>query len=235
MLTCEKIRVEYNGAVAVADVDIELGDRTIAAVVGANGAGKSSLGKAIAGITPSTGRITFDGIDLSRTRSAGRVKAGIVYVPEGRRVFSQLTVAENLRIGGFSAKRQQDWRERSETMFERVPHLRRRQHIKAGLLSGGEQQLLAICRALMANPKVLILDEPSLGLAPVAIDMVAEFLGELVADNDLSLLILEQNAAFASRVATHGWLMNLGTLPQKLTEQDMNDPQRLVDVLVALD
>lgn len=233
MLTVNDISVRYGNALAVADASFDVGNREVVAVVGANGAGKSSLGKAICGLVKHGGSVRLDDTDLSNSRAEARVPAGLVYVPEGRRVFGQLTVEDNLRSGGFVQRRSRKWTERIETLYEWVPQLRERAHVKAVLLSGGEQQLLAICRALMAWPKVLVLDEPSLGLSPRAIDRIVELLRELVASQDLSVVVLEQNITFASRTADRAWAMNLGRLTTSLSRAEIADPEHVRDVLTG--
>lgn len=227
MLEVTDISVRYGDALAVTKVSLDAGAREIVAVIGANGAGKSSLGKAIAGLVPATGRVVLKGDDVSSMRAEARVRAGIVYVPEGRRVFPQLSVHDNLRAGAFTRRRSAPWQERLAEIYERVPRLRERQHIKAALLSGGEQQQLAICRALMAFPKVLILDEPSLGLSPMIIADVVRFLQDLRADNELSLVILEQNISFTARLAERAWVMNLGRFRSALDGDEVRDPERV--------
>jgi branched-chain amino acid transport system ATP-binding protein len=231
MLTANDISVRYGNALAVAEASFDVGDREVVAVVGANGAGKSSLGKAICGLVKHSGSVHLDGTDLSGTRAEARVPAGLVYVPEGRRVFPQLSVEDNLRSGGFVQRRSHKWTERIETLYHRVPQLRERAQVKAVLLSGGEQQLLAICRALMAWPKVLVLDEPSLGLSPRAIDTVVDLLRELVTAEDLSVVVLEQNVTFASRTADRAWAMHLGRLTTALSRAEIADPEHVRDVL----
>lgn len=226
MLELNDLSVRYGDALAVTNVALDVGEREIVAVIGANGAGKSSLGKAMAGLVPSTGRLVLDGRDLSSARAEARVLAGIVYVPEGRRVFTQLPVHDNLRAGAFTCRRSSPWQERLAEIYERLPRLKERQHIKAALLSGGEQQLLAICRALMAFPKVLILDEPSLGLSPTFIGDVVSFLQDLRVKNELSIVILEQNIAFTARLAERAWVMNLGRFLSTLTVEEVRDPER---------
>lgn len=234
MFTVNDISVRYGNALAVADASFEVGDREVLAIVGANGAGKSSLGKAVCGLVKHTGAVELNGKDLSGSRRAeSRVPAGVVYVPEGRRVFPQLSVEDNLRSGGFVQRRKHKWTDRIETLYEWVPRLKERSQVKAVLLSGGEQQLLAICRALMAWPKVLVLDEPSLGLSPRAIDTVAELLRELVAAEDLSVIVLEQNITFASRTADKAWAMHLGRLRTALSKDEIADPEHVRDVLTG--
>jgi branched-chain amino acid transport system ATP-binding protein len=154
------------------------------------------------------------------------VRSGVVYVPEGRRVFPQLPVADNLRAGAFVRRRSSPWQDRLEQIYERVPRLKDREHVKAALLSGGEQQLLAICRALMAFPKVLLLDEPSLGLSPRMIADVVQFLSDLIAHDELTIVIFEQNMAFTAKLAERAWVLNLGRVSTALGKDDLSDPQR---------
>jgi branched-chain amino acid transport system ATP-binding protein len=223
MLKVEGLSVRYGQAVALRDVSFEMPSNTVYAVLGANGGGKSSLGLAVAGIQKSTGAVHYGSVDLSGLSVGKRVKAGVVYVPEGRRVFGNLTTAENLRAGAFMTRRDRGWQERKAFILDRVPRLSERLTVKAAMLSGGEQQLLAIARALMAKPSLLILDEPSLGLAPQAIDQVATFLGELRREEGLSILLLEQNFAFASRVADQGIVLHLGEVARELKREQIAD------------
>jgi branched-chain amino acid transport system ATP-binding protein len=234
MLTVSNLSVRYGQAVALLDLSFEVGERSISAVVGANGAGKSSLGKAVCGLVSAHGSVTFDGQDVSGKKSFDRVAAGMVYVPEGRMVFKQLTVLENLRAGAFTTRRKHDWERRAEEMLDRVPRLRERSKVRAAVLSGGEQQLLAVCRALMPHPKLLVLDEPSLGLAPSAVDLVADFLGQLVEEEQLSLLILEQNVAFASRLATEAIVLDLGHVAAVLDREGISDPGKARQALMSV-
>lgn len=233
MLTVNDLSVRYGQATALLATSFTVGDRAVSAVIGANGAGKSSLGKAVCGLVPAGGRLVFDDRDLSALPSAERVRAGLVYVPEGRMVFKQLTVLENLRAGAFSCRRQADWRPRAEEMLQRVPQLAERVKVRAAALSGGEQQLLAVCRALMARPRLLVLDEPSLGLSPSAVNLVAEFLKQLVSREELALLILEQNVAFASRLATDALVLDLGQVVMTLDQKAISNPDEARQALMA--
>jgi branched-chain amino acid transport system ATP-binding protein len=204
----------------------------IVGILGANGAGKSSLGRAIAGLTPSRGLVQLMGFDISRANAAARVAAGVVYVPEARRVFTDLTVFENLRAGAWGRRGRSDWRAHLQEIYGRFPRLRERSGVKAGLLSGGEQQMLAIGRALMARPKVLILDEPSLGLAPATARQTAAMVASLVRDQSLSCLILEQNVTFAAALAERALLLHLGSTVSEVSGDVIRDPERVRTALI---
>jgi branched-chain amino acid transport system ATP-binding protein len=209
-LEVSDLAVRYGQALAVRGVSLAVAEGETLAVVGANGGGKSSLGKAVARLAPSTGAVLLDGAPVP-PRAVDAVGAGIVYVPEGRMVFTQLSVADNLRAGAFSARRR-DWEARRATLYERLPRLAERASVRAGMLSGGEQQLLAIGRALMAFPSVLVLDEPSLGLSPSAVVTVTDFLREIQREYAMTVLLLEQNTAFAARLADRTLVLELGVL-----------------------
>jgi len=235
MLQVESLGVRYGSAVAVGSVSFHVPEGTVRAIVGANGAGKSSIGRAVAGINSASGSIRFGAQDITGMSAERRVAAGIVYVPEGRHVFTQLTVEENLRAGGFVVRRQHSWTTRRDWIYERIPRLRERAEVRAGLLSGGEQQLLAIGRALMAHPRLVILDEPSLGLSPTATETVATFLQELLADGGLTVLLLEQNVSFAGRIASGAYVLGLGDVRRELTADELADADLVRGALTAAD
>lgn len=223
-LAVRNLCVRYGAAIALHGVSFDVATGECVAVVGANGAGKSTLGKAIARLVPATGEVRYGGRELPRDA----VRAGVVYVPEGRMVFPQMTVEDNLRVGAFAVRRAFDWRERRDVIFERMPRLAERARVRAGLLSGGEQQLLAIARALMARPSLLVLDEPSLGLSPAAVRAVSEFLADLGREFSVSTVVLEQNTAFAARIADRGILLRLGEVVEsRLSKEEMADTRRL--------
>jgi branched-chain amino acid transport system ATP-binding protein len=227
------ISVRYGDAVALVGASHTVSAGSALAVVGANGAGKSSLGLALAGLVRSTGRVWLGEHELTGARTAQRVRAGIVYVPEGRRIFAGLSVLENLRSGAFSARRKGNPAERIEHILDLLPQLRERVNVNGDLLSGGEQQLLAIGRALMARPRVLILDEPSLGLASEAVDRVSGFLRALIDREGLTVVILEQNVLFASRMATSGLVLHLGQTIRTFDEAEIRDTELVTSVLAA--
>ncbi|MCW2793527.1 MAG: amino acid/amide transporter ATP-binding protein 2, family [Nocardioides sp.] len=206
-LSVRRLSVTFGKAIAVADISLDVAEGECVAVVGANGAGKSTLGKAVTGLVHvSGGSVELTGQPVG----ADAARRGALYVPEGRMVFPQLTVEENLKVGAFTQRRLGDWRTQRDVMYDLVPRLAERARVRAGLLSGGEQQLLAIARALMARPRLLVLDEPSLGLSPTAITTVTRFLGQLRVDTGVTILLLEQNTAFAARLADRGLVVSLG-------------------------
>ena len=213
MLDVHDLRVSYGPIQAVRGVSLSVAKGEIVALLGANGAGKSSILKAIMGIAPrSSGRIGFDGAPVERADTASIVKRGLTLVPEGRRVFGQLTVLENLKIG---AAANQTLRGRTskncERMYALFPKLAERRDQLAGSLSGGEQQMLAIARALMSEPRMLLLDEPSLGLAPNVVDQIFDFL-KLLQKDGITLLIVEQNAEIALDIAERGLVLAQGRI-----------------------
>jgi branched-chain amino acid transport system ATP-binding protein len=201
MLSVEGLNIRYGEIVAVSRVDLAVGDGEIVALVGANGAGKSSTLNAIAGLSrASAGKVMFDNTDITGLAPEIIARRGISLVPEGRRIFASLSVADNLRLGGAAHLRAGEARVREEEMLDLFPVLRRYHRNKGGNLSGGEQQMLAIARALMAKPRLILLDEPSLGLAPQLIDTVFDLIADL-RRSGLTVLLVEQNVALALEIA----------------------------------
>jgi branched-chain amino acid transport system ATP-binding protein len=205
--------VYHSVARVVSGVSLEVPDGAIVALLGPNGAGKTTVLRAITGLLPiHDGRITKGAIELGATRLDGLppekiVRQGLVQVMEGRRIFIELTVEENLLAGTYGRK--DDWRADLEAMYAQFPRLAERRRQTAGLLSGGEQQMLAIGRALLARPKVLLLDEPSLGLSPKLTEEVARLIGS-IRDRGVSVLLVEQNAQMALSLASHGYILENG-------------------------
>ena len=208
LLNVEGLAVRYGGVQALQGVDIQVAAGEVVAILGANGAGKTTLVRALSGLVPKAGgRVTFDGLDLTRAGSADIVGAGLIQVPEGRDIFAAMSVKENLLMGGYrfpSVKADQ-----LDTVFELFPRLKERIDQRAGTLSGGEQQMLAIGRALLSQPKLLMLDEPSLGLAPLIVKLVFDTL-ETLAGRGMTLLIVEQNARRALALATRAYVITNG-------------------------
>ncbi len=210
LLEVDGLTVAYGAVVAVHDVTLDVDRGEIVAVLGPNGAGKSTLLRTIAGaLRPQDGEVRFEGRALRGLHPEDVVRAGIVLVPEGRLIFPGLTVQENLVVGGISRRDQDGLREDAERVLAMFPILRERAGQQAGTLSGGEQQQLAIARALMARPRLILLDEPSLGLAPIFVERIFALLGEL-RDAGTTLLLVEQNVHRALEIADRAYVMSVG-------------------------
>ncbi|HJZ32405.1 MAG TPA: ABC transporter ATP-binding protein [Hyphomicrobiaceae bacterium] len=211
-LLIEDLKVTYGPIVGTDGVNLRLEPGETLALIGANGAGKSSTLKAIMGMAHyPRGRIVLDGTELKDLKPSLVVRRGVGYSPEGRRVFPQLSVLDNLRVGGISRPLTEVAR-RIEQIYSYFPRLGERAHQRAGSLSGGEQQMLAIGRALMSKPSLLMLDEPSLGLAPVLVERIGEILAEIRRAEDLTVLLAEQNATWALSLADRGVILDLGRI-----------------------
>ena len=210
MLRIHDLHVAYGAIIALHGITIEVKESEIVALIGSNGAGKSTLLNTISGLLkPRSGTITFNDIALSKLRPDEIVALGVCQVPEGRRIFSNMSVLENLEMGAFLPSNQKNFHQNLEKIFEIFPRLKERLKQNAGTLSGGEQQMLALGRALMSNPKLLLLDEPSLGLSPV---LVEELYGVITEINKIgvTLLIVEQNAFQVLSVANRGYVVETG-------------------------
>jgi len=210
MLRVRGIEAGYGGVRALFGVDLEVAEGEIVALIGANGAGKTTLLSLISGLLrPSAGEVSFQGQSLVRLAPKKIVDLGLVQVPEGRQVFSSLTVAENLEMGAYSRKRSAGIRKEMESVFRLFPVLQERSGQRGGTLSGGEQQMLAIGRALMAKPKLLLLDEPSLGLAPLVVAEIMRVIQGLKAAGT-TVLLVEQNARQALKTADRAYVLETG-------------------------
>jgi branched-chain amino acid transport system ATP-binding protein len=215
VLSIDSLHVSYGGVQAVRGISMEIPDGKVVAVLGSNGAGKTTLLRTISGTLKlhrgrvESGSVSFDGADLTGRDPAQTVRMGLVQVPEGRRIFGRLTVEENLRAGGMGSKDKTAKAKAQQRVFELFPVLRERSAQRGGLLSGGEQQMLAIGRALMASPKLLLLDEPSLGLAPRIIGQIGEVIAEINRQGT-SVLLVEQNATMALGVADLAYVLDVG-------------------------
>lgn len=210
MLVVQGLTVRYGPVEALTNVSLVVPRGQVTAVIGANGAGKSSLLRTIAGLVPITsGDIHFDGQRITGKAPEVLARQGLTLVPEGRSTIPELTVLENLELGGLIRPRTER-RESLAYVFDLFPRLAERAKVRADALSGGERQQLAIGRALMSKPRLLLLDEPSLGLAPLIVTQILELVSELAKETGLSVLLVEQNAATALRVATTGYVLHLG-------------------------
>ena len=211
MLRIEGLSAGYSAKPVLNDVSINVGAGQFVAIVGPNGAGKTTLFKTISGIVkPSGGSITFNGVDLLAVPPPQRAHLGIAHVPEGRQVFPSLTVMENLEMGAMTESGRRDWQANIERIFEWLPVLKERRDQFAGTMSGGQQQMLAIGRGLASSPKLLMLDEPSMGLAPSTADFIFDRLIEIRRQSGLTMLLVEQRVAEALESADHGYVLEAG-------------------------
>jgi branched-chain amino acid transport system ATP-binding protein len=211
VLEVEDIHVFYGSIEALKGISLTVNEGEIVTLIGSNGAGKSTTLRAVSGLNPpKTGTIKFRGREIHELLGYQVAELGIAQAPEGRRIFSRMTVLENLEMGAFTRNDKQI-REDIERVYELFPRLKEREKQKGGTMSGGEQQMLAIGRALMANPKLLLLDEPSLGLAPVIVDKIYEIIRE-INQRGVTILLVEQNANYALDVSHRGYVLETGTV-----------------------
>jgi len=232
ILSVEGLHVSYGRVDAVRDVSFAVDPGALVALIGANGAGKTSILNAIAGLVrPRSGAVRFKGREITRKPAHHLVKAGLVQVPEGREILGTLTVDENLSLGGWH---------RSRTMtgsigevYERFPILHERRKLQAGSLSGGEQQMLAIARALVAKPEVLLLDEPSMGLAPMIVDEVFAVIAE-IRDTGTTVVLVEQNARRALAAADVGYVLETGEITHSGPARDLLSDERVIEAYLGL-
>ena len=210
MLKVEDMHVYYGAIHTVKGVSFEVGEGEIVALIGANGAGKSTVLKTVSGLMhPRSGSITFMDKNIAHTDAYKLVKQGLAHVPEGRQIFLQMSVQENLEMGAFTQKEVS--KEELERVFQLFPRLKERRKQIAGTLSGGEQQMLAMSRALMSKPKLMMLDEPSMGLAPILVDQIFSIIKELHAAGT-TILLVEQNASKALEIADRAYVLETGTI-----------------------
>ncbi len=212
MLDIRQLEVSYGGIKAVRGLDLQVGRGELVCLIGANGAGKSTTLRAICGLTPlSGGDILYDGASIAGTPSYMLVRRGLVMVPEGRGIFGQLTIEENLAMGGYSRQDADGVRKDTEEVFKLFPRLAERRKQSAGTLSGGEQQMLAMGRAMISRPRLLLLDEPSMGLAPLMVEKVFELIRSIAAEG-VTILLIEQNARLALETSQRGYVMESGKI-----------------------
>ena len=232
LLTVTGLSVHYGGIQAVRDVSfsVKAGEQTT--LIGANGAGKSSTVRAITGLEPFSGEIIFNGQPVRRRKAESLLREGLVMVPEGRGIFTRMTVLENLQMGAWLRRDSAAVRQEMAEIFANFPRLAERQHQLAGLLSGGEQQLLALNRALLSQPRLLILDEPSMGLAPLMVENVFRVIATL-RQRGVALLLIEQNARLALETTDSAWVMDSGSIVERGASQALLADDRIAQIYLG--
>jgi branched-chain amino acid transport system ATP-binding protein len=212
MLEIKDLQVYYGGIHALKGITMQVPENKIVTLVGANGAGKSTTLRAISNlVSPSAGKISFQGEDITGKKTVDIVKKGITLVPEGRRIFANLTVLENLQMGAYARNDKDGIQDDMNKVYETFPRLKEREWQVAGTLSGGEQQMLAIGRALMSRPKLIMMDEPSLGLAPILVQEVFRII-QRINEQGMTILLIEQNATAALEIADYGYVLETGNI-----------------------
>ncbi|MBC7234087.1 MAG: ABC transporter ATP-binding protein [Chloroflexi bacterium] len=228
LLRVENLVTKYGGIPAIKGISFEVREGEIVALIGANGAGKSTTLMTISGaLKPSSGKIIFDGKEIQGMPSHEIANLGIMQCPEGRRLFSSMTVEENLLLGYYSRRREGKPGEAMQRVFKLFPRLEERLHQAAGTLSGGERQMLAIGRALMAKPRLLMLDEPSLGLAPKLVETVLDTIKQ-IRDEGVTILLVEQNARAALSMADRAYALEVGNITLEGTGQELLHDERVI-------
>ncbi|MFC7294858.1 ABC transporter ATP-binding protein [Marinobacter aromaticivorans] len=234
MLTIKGLKTSYGQIEALHGIDIRINSGEIVSLVGANGAGKSTLLMTISGLQPAdSGTITFEGKDLLKVGADQRVANGIVQVPEGRQVFKDLSVEDNLLLGAYTRGRSQEVEDDLDRMYEKFPILRQKRRNLAGELSGGQQQMLAMGRALMAKPRLLLLDEPSMGLAPLIIEEIFNIIKELK-NEGMTIFLVEQNASQALALADRGYVLETGRVVVEGTGRDLLSNEKVREAYLGM-
>jgi branched-chain amino acid transport system ATP-binding protein len=228
LLEVKNLEVHYGGIRAVKGIDLEVAEGELVCLIGANGAGKTTTLKAISRLIPSSGTIAYAGSDVSRARVHELPRQGLVMVPEGRGIFPQLTVEENLMMGAYA----RGGHGGTEKQYATFPRLRERRLQVAGTLSGGEQQMLALARALMSDPKLLLLDEPSMGLAPMMVTRIFDVVREIAA-RGVTILLVEQNARLALELAHRGYVMESGVISLSGSARDLLNDSRVKEAYLG--
>jgi branched-chain amino acid transport system ATP-binding protein len=233
MLELDAVQAGYNDAIAIESISLKVGQGEVVCLLGANGAGKTTTMRAVTGLIPLlSGTIRYNGEDISRMPPHDRVKAGICLSPEGRQVFPDLTVMENLWLGSFNRRARPNRKQTLEQVLALFPKLYERRDQAAGSMSGGEQQMLAIGRALMGQPKLLALDEPSLGLAPKMVSMVFDSI-RTIAKTGITILLVEQNTRAALTIAQRGYVLSAGRVVHEGTATDLSQSEMVQKAFVG--
>jgi branched-chain amino acid transport system ATP-binding protein len=235
VLDLKDVHTYYGSIQALKGVSLQVREGEIVTLIGANGAGKSTTLRSINGLNhPRKGRITFQNRDITNLVAHKVVKLGISQSPEGRKLFSRMSVMENLEMGAFQLKDRSSFKEDLDRVYSLFPRLEERKHQKAGTLSGGEQQMCAIGRALMARPKLLLLDEPSMGLAPIFVEKIFEIVGE-INQQGTPILLVEQNALMALEIAHRGYVMETGRIALADDAKNLRENEQVQKAYLGID
>ena len=227
LLEVKNLEVYYGVICALKGISFEVNEGEIVSLIGANGAGKTTMMQSVVGLLPKrNGSVIFDGHDITKTPCHKIVELGMTQVPEGRRIFQELSVYDNLLMGAYTVRDQQRFKEDLESIYERFPRLAERRNQIAGTLSGGEQQMLAMSRALMIRPKLLMLDEPSMGLAPILVEQIFDIIKELH-EAGTTILLVEQNAQVALSIADRAYVLETGSISMSGSAKDLLHDERV--------
>jgi branched-chain amino acid transport system ATP-binding protein len=227
LLKTENLSASYGPIKALQNLNFEVDEGEIVTIIGANGAGKTTLLNCLSGLMRFSGRILYEGETYTGIINSSRiVKRGVVQVPEGRQIFSQLSVLDNMRMGAYSRSGKDNTNQIMEEMFRTFPRIAERKHQQGGSLSGGEQQMLAFARALMAKPKLLLLDEPSMGLAPVVVATIFEYITKMRNDG-ITILLIEQNAKLALKVSDRAYVMENGKVEMSGNSKEISEDPKM--------
>ncbi len=236
LLSVENLHVSYGAIRALHGISFHVEEGEIVTLIGANGAGKSTTLRTISGLLlADRGKIIYDGTDITNMGADQIVRMGVVQVPEGRKIFAPLTVRENLEMGAFTRRNKREIEESMEFVFNLFPRLRERAEQLGGTLSGGEQQMLAVARALMAKPRLLLMDEPSMGLAPILVEEIFNVIQRLNQEEGVTILLVEQNAHMALSVAHRGYVLETGVIQMEGTAAELRDNPRVREAYLGGD
>jgi branched-chain amino acid transport system ATP-binding protein len=236
ILDVKNLHVYYGHIHALKGIDLHVNEGEIVTLIGSNGAGKTTTLRAISNLlkTPEASHVMYDGVDITHLRPHQIVERGVVHVPEGRRVFSRMSVQENLAMGAYTRKNSHMVKDDLDFVLKLFPRLAERREQKAGTLSGGEQQMLAMGRALMSSPKVLLMDEPSMGLAPVLVEVIFDSIEQLNKTRGITVLLVEQNAQMALQVANRAYVLETGRITMSGDAKQLLNDEKVISAYLGL-